>query len=54
VTAVGPVLFAAGNFLSYVHGFVYIGIYWNNHHHIRFSRDGPTSSFIKGQTKQIM
>src|SRR5215203_4969101 len=31
LTALRPLL---GVFLSYVLSFVYIGIYWNNHHHL--------------------
>src|SRR5947209_12344405 len=31
VQALAPVL---PTFLSYVHSFVYIAIYWNNHHHL--------------------
>jgi len=32
--------------LSYVLSFVYLGIYWNNHHHLMHASDGVTGSIM--------
>ena len=36
-------------FLSYVLSFVYVGIYWNNHHHMRSSSAGGVRGSVLGQ-----
>ena len=35
-----------GVFLSYVLSFVYLGIYWNNHHHMLHTTDKVTGSIL--------
>jgi uncharacterized membrane protein len=35
-----------GVFLSYVLSFVYLGIYWNNHHHMLHTTDSVTGSIL--------
>src|SRR6476659_8117744 len=34
------------NFLSYVLSFVYVGIYWNNHHHMLHACAGVTGAML--------
>ena len=41
--ALGPILPV---FLSYVLSFVYLGIYWNNHHHMVHAADKVTGSML--------
>lgn len=41
--ALRPVL---PTFLSYVLSFVYVGIYWNNHHHLLHAASGVTGSTL--------
>jgi uncharacterized membrane protein len=36
------------NFLSYVLSFIYVGIYWNNHHHMLHACDGVTGPILWG------
>jgi uncharacterized membrane protein len=35
-----------GVFLSYVLSFIYLGIYWNNHHHMLHTVDGVTGGIL--------
>ena len=35
-------------FISYVLSFVFIGIYWNNHHHLLHAVDGSTAASCGG------
>jgi len=41
--ALSPVV---GVFLSYVLSFVYLGIYWNNHHHMLHSVEKVTAAIM--------
>jgi uncharacterized membrane protein len=34
------------NFLGYVLSFIYVGIYWNNHHHLLHACDSVTGSIL--------
>jgi uncharacterized membrane protein len=34
------------NFLSYVLSFIYVGIYWNNHHHLLHACEGVTGGIL--------
>jgi uncharacterized membrane protein len=43
LTALGPVL---PHFLSYLLSFVYLGIYWNNHHHMFHAVEGVTGGVL--------
>jgi uncharacterized membrane protein len=36
----------APNFLSYVLSFIYVGIYWNNHHHMLHTCESVTGSIL--------
>ena len=36
------------NFLSYVLSFIYVGIYWNNHHHMLHACDAVTGPILWG------
>jgi TMEM175 potassium channel family protein len=43
VHALAPLL---PNFLSYVLSFIYVGIYWNNHHHMLHACDAVTGPIL--------
>src|SRR3981189_92444 len=43
VDALAPLI---PNFLSYVLSFIYVGIYWNNHHHMLHTADEVTGRIL--------
>jgi uncharacterized membrane protein len=43
IAALGPLLPV---FLSYVLSFIYVGIYWNNHHHMLHACEGVTGGIL--------
>ena len=41
-------------FLSYVLSFVYLGIYWNNHHHILHATQKVTGPMLWGESASLI
>ena len=41
-------------FLNYLISFVYVGIYWNNHHHLSSNQQGKWSSFVEQFTLIVL